>query len=315
MTAAEWFENRTPAQKKALFKKYFGLNKMDLTKIEELFELANAKEKKKNSTRHSGMKIKPYANPANKKKKKYRVGGYGPFTFKGRLKPGLSNYQKKTMNEFMKVREGETIEQWRKRTARRRVKDEDEIKEMALMSKVRVYARKNEKKAIESKNRFVKVEPHIKDFDFLRYFGIVINFYSIKYGIQVDDLLIGFYFYSNIPFTKDRFDNAAVLHYGRSDKKLFQMMKKGYVEEIILTKKRYKSTDIEEKTYLYKLTKVFVDRLTYIYRTMAKMNGIRIPQPVLTPLPPEVKKIIMDMNDEVLDIQTGRKPQDKIKQI
>ena len=141
----------------------------------------------------------------------------------------------------------------------------------------------------------------------------MINFYSIKHGIQVDDLLIGFYFYSNIPFTKDRFDNAAVLHYGRSNKKLSQFIQKGYIEEIILNKKRFNNTDVPEKTHLYKLTRVFVDRLTFIYQTMAKMNGIRISQPTITPLPPEVKQIIIDMNDHIHDIQTGRVPQDKIK--
>jgi hypothetical protein len=53
--------------------------------------------------------------------------------------------------------------------------------------------------------------------------------------------------------------------------------------------------------------------LTQIYKTLGKMNGIRIAQPTLTGLPPEVKQIITDMNDEIQDIQTGRKPQILIK--
>jgi hypothetical protein len=46
--------------------------------------------------------------------------------------------------------------------------------------------------------------------------------------------------------------------------------------------------------------------LTQIYKTLGKMNGIRIAQPALTGLP-QVKQIITDMNDEIQDIQTGRK--------
>lgn len=259
------------------------------------------------------MKKNPYANPHNKKPKKYRKKQpLGPYTYTGKIRTGMTPGQKRNMNKFMAVREGETEEQWRKRTAHRRVIEYDEALEHSYMSKVRVMARAEERKSIEIKNRFVLVKPLVKDFDFMRYYGIVINYSCIKYGISVEDLQMGFYFYSNIPFTKERFNNAAVLHYGTNHKKLSVFIKNGYIEEILFTKKVFERPDKIEKTNLYKLTKGFVALLTYIYRTLARMNGIRIPQPTLTPLPPEAKQIIMDMNDEIMDIQTGRKPRTKI---
>ncbi len=265
--------------------------------------------RKKGNRNFSGMKKKPKLGRPKEPKKKY-----GPFSVNGKIKPGMSDYQKRTMNEFMKVREGETQKEWERRTARRRVKEIDEIKELSLMNPLRVMQRTRERNAIASKNKFIVVQPVEREFDFMRYYGIVINFYSIKYGIRKEDLEVGFYFYSNIPFTKDRFNNALILITGSQDKKLNRFLKDGLLEEIIKTKKQLNGPDKYEKTYLYKLSKQFVDKLTYIYRTLGKMNGIRMDQqPILSPLPPEAKQMIQDMNDEIQDILTGRKPQDLIK--
>ncbi|MES2864072.1 MAG: hypothetical protein V4666_08140 [Bacteroidota bacterium] len=254
-----------------------------------------------------GMKNAPKVRVYKPKKK------YEPITYKGPLKYGLSDYQKRTMNEFMKVREGETIEQWKRRTRQRRVQELDEIKELSLAHPLRIIVRNRERHSIKTKNKFKTIQTVEREFDFMRYYGIVINYYSIKYGIRVEDMQLGFYFYSNIPFSKDRFDNAAVLHLGNSAKKLNHFINNGYIEELIHTKKRYKMPDIEEKMHMYQLTKPFVHKLTCIYRTLAKMNSIKMDQPIFSHLSTGVKQIIKDMQDEIADIHTGRKPQDKIK--
>lgn len=265
--------------------------------------------RKKGNRNFSGMKKKVKLGRPKEPKKKY-----GPFSLNAKIKPGMSDYQKRTMKKFMEVREGETIEQWRRRTEKRRVKEIDEIKELALLHPLRVMQRNRERNSIASKNKFIIVQPVEREFDFMRYYGIVINYYSILYGIRKEDLEIGFYFYSNIPFTRDRFNNAMILMTGSNGGKLNRFMKEGLLEEIIKTKKQFNASDKYEKTYLYKLTKDFVKKLTYIYRTLGKMNGIRMDQqPILSPLPPEAKQMIQDMNDHIMDIQTGRKPQELIK--
>lgn len=261
--------------------------------------------KRHNKKLFPGMKNPPMGRKKKPKKK------YEPFTYKGRLKSGLSDRQKKNMNEFMKVREGETLEQWRKRTEKRRVKELDEIQELALMNPLRILVRNRERHSIATKNKYKTIQTVEREFDFMRYYGIVINYYSIKHGIRVEDLQLGFYFYSNIPFSKDRFDNAAVLHFGTSDKKLLHFIKSGYVEELIHTKKRYNLPDVHEKMHIFQLTKNFVHKLTTIYRTLAKMNAIPMDQPILNHLSTGVKQIIQDMADEIADIHSGRKPQIK----
>jgi hypothetical protein len=66
-------------------------------------------------------------------------------------------------------------EEWKKRTARRRVKEIDEIKELAIMHPLRIKQRKRDRSAIVSKNKYIIVQPTEREFDFMRY-GIVCNF-------------------------------------------------------------------------------------------------------------------------------------------
>lgn len=260
-------------------------------------------EEKPKPKRFSGMKKKPYANPHNKKKKSH----YKPLTFRNRTRGGLSDLQKERLAEFLKVREGETVDEWKKRTKFNRIIDIDDVEGMRFTKRLRVTVVQKQVRDIENKNRYLRVRLMEREFDFMRYYGIVINYYSIKYGIRVEDFQLGFYFYSGVPFTKNRFDNAAVLHLGTSRLKLKQFIDKGFVEEMTTTKLRYKESSIVEKTSMYRLTANFIDKLTYIYRTLGKMNIIRMNQPVITALSPEEKQIIMDMNDEIMDIHTGRK--------
>ena len=270
--------------------------------------LRNKKTQETKVKRFPGMKKQTKLGRPKEPKKKY-----GPFSLQGKIKPGMSEYQKRTMVEFMKVRDGETKEQWEKRTVRRRVKEVDEIKELSLMHPLRILQRSRERNVIASKNKFIVVQPVEREFDFMRYYGIVINYYSIKFGLRKEDLEIGFYFYSNIPFTRERFENTAVLITGRRNGKLNQFIKEGMLEEIIKVKKTLNGKDREVKTSLYRLNKYFVHVLTNIYRTLGKMNTIRMAQPVFTPLSEAERKIIKDMNDEIQDIQLGRKPQSKME--
>lgn len=255
-----------------------------------------------------GMKKQPKSGyPKGKHKKPFE-----PVTYGGRLKYGLSEYQKRTNAEFLKVKDGETKEQWQKRTRCRRVKEVDEIKELALMNPLRVILRSRERNTVESKNKYITVQPVVREFDFMRYYGIVINYYSIKYNIRVEDMQLGFYFYTNIPFSKDRFENAAVLHLGTSKGKLNYFINNGYLEEVFNLQKHYNREDTKEKTHLYKLTKEFVKQLTNIYRTLGKMNKIRLTQPIFTGLSGEIKELIMEMNNEIQEIQNGSKPHEKL---
>lgn len=272
--------------------------------------MADDKKKKplKNKSRHfPGMKKQPKIGKPKQPKKKY-----GPFSKFGKIKPGMSEFQKKSMAQFMKVRDGETEEQWKKRTARRRVKEIDEVKELYLMHPLRVKLRSRERNAIAVKNKYIIVQPIEREFDFMRYYGIVSNYYSIKHGIRKEDLEVGFYFYTNIPFTRDRFENTMMLVAGTKANRLNRWIKDGLLEELAWNKKQYNGPTKTEKTHLYRLTRNFIDKLTSMYRTLGKMNTISTKQPLFAMLSKEEKQVIQDMNDEIQDILTGRKPQEKL---
>ena len=264
--------------------------------------------KKKEEKRWPGMKKQPKTGQPKKPKVKY-----GDFSHLGRIKPGMSEYQKKTMAEFFKVKEGETQEQWKKRTSTRRVVDIDEVNPSNTRHPLIVMKRKRNIAKIKNKNDYIVTQPMIKEFDFMRFYGIVINFYSIKYGIRKEDLEVGFYFFDNIPFTKERFNNALVLMTGCNNNKINRFQKEGLIEEIVKIIKVYKGEDKHERTGLYRLTKIFSNKLTYIYRTLGRMNELRIKQKTLTILPPEIKQLIQEMNEEIIAIQTGDKKQDLIE--
>ena len=265
----------------------------------------NQKPKKNKSRHFPGMKKQPKIGKPKQPKKKY-----GPFSMYGKIKPGMTEFQKKTMHKFMAVREGETPEQWRKRTSRRRVKEIDEIAELNLMHPLRIFQRNRDRHAIEMKNKYLIVQTVEREFDFMRYYGIVCNYYAIKYGLRKEDIEVAFYFYTNLPFTRDRFENVMILVTGNKNNKLARWIKEGLLEELIKVKKQYNGPDKHEKTHLYQLTKAFVNKLTHLYRTLGKMNKISENNPLFAMLSKEEKQVIQDMNDEIQDILTGRKPQE-----
>lgn len=264
----------------------------------------------KTEIRFPGMKRK-YKNQEEKSRYK-PVKKYGPFSYTGRLKPGLSDYQKRTMNKFMEVKEGETLEQWRKRTSRRRVLDDDEIEKLSVQNPIRVKVRKSAERKTKGLNKTIYPQAIVREFDFMRFYGIVINYFSIKYGIRKDDLEVGFYFYENVPFSKKRFENAMILHSGTHLRKFNRWINGGLLEPLLKLHKNPRTGEAKHlNTHLFKLNKHFAEKLTYIYRTLARMNDIRVKQPIFSPLSDEIKELIYNMNDEIRDIQLGRKPIEK----
>lgn len=260
--------------------------------------------------RYPGMKKKGKSSgPVKKPPVKYR--DLKPF--EGKPKANLTQGQLKSFNEFIKVKEGETQEQWEKRTRSRRVITEKEITQLSSTHKLQIRAVKKSKKAVEYQNSVLSVRPIIRDFDFMKYYGIVVNFYSIKYGIRKDDIEVGFYFYDGVPFTRDRFENACILNSGVMTGKFLRFKKNKYITEKIKTDKRFNLPDKKTNTGLYSLDKNFAVKLTYIYKVLGKMNGIRLyGQTAITPLNEELRQMIYDMNLEIMEIQTGQKPQSKM---
>jgi hypothetical protein len=57
------------------------------------------------------------------------------------------------------------------------------------MHPLRIKQRKRERNAISTKNKYIIVQPTERDFDFMRYYGIVCNFYAINTAYERKILL------------------------------------------------------------------------------------------------------------------------------
>jgi hypothetical protein len=264
--------------------------------------------KPKNS-RFAGMKGgSPYANsPKNairdkvngkKRKQKAKTGSVSSSR-------GLSPYQLRTQEEFLKVRPGETKEKWLLRTRFRRIRTEDEL---ALTVNGRKLIEKLEVRRNRRHKR--KIQLHIieKDFNFMKYYVFVINWAVIKYNISQMDLEIGFHFYENIHFTKDQFINKCLL-IGNPKANVFnRFIKEGFIYQ---TQSIINDDNVKKPTGLFRLSVRFINVLTSIYDKIAYQSKFDFRSTLNRKVPPELEKVIMEMAAENTAIITGKKEPDR----
>jgi hypothetical protein len=92
--------------------------------------------------------------------------------------------------------------------------------------KYRPMKRKGErtvKKTYKKKN--VKIITANREFDFMKFYGIVKRWASVQYNLTIDEIEMLMYFYSEPLFTKKEFDiyNTAMLHKNKSIKRFIDM--------------------------------------------------------------------------------------------
>lgn len=269
---------------------------------------------KPRNPKYAGMKVNPYKDAyknvcdkvTGRKKTRKRKANHSSIT----SKRGLSAYQLRTQEEFMKIRENETHAQWSMRTRFRRIRTEEEIamtkagqKRLERLEKLHIYKKKSR-----------KIKPQIKtlakDFDFLKYYVFIINWASIKYNIAQADLEIGFHFYENIHFSQDQFQNKCALISYTSRFAFHRFKKEGYIYEF---KTKQGSDDGQKKaTGRYRLTTKFINVLTAIYEKIAYVVPFDFTPTYTQSMPPELEKMILEMAQENQDILTGKKEPDKI---
>jgi hypothetical protein len=259
------------------------------------------------NTKFSGMKQSPYVNsPKNairdksKSKKRKKKVGNGSVT----SKKGLSAYQLRTQEQFMKVRPGETKEQWLFRTRFRRVRSEDEV---ALTQNGRKRIEKMELTRNRQFKKRVQFRIAEKNFNFLKYYVFIINWASIKFDIPQTDLEIGFHFYENIHFTKSEFANKSLLIGNTTTAAFNRFKKEGYLEEHFSTMGI--GTD-KKSTGYYRLTSRFIKVLTKIYDKIAYQSHFDFRPTIERKIPPEVEAMIMEMSAENQDIISGQREPD-----
>jgi hypothetical protein len=242
------------------------------------------KPKKEKKIRYPGMRKfservdgRSKKRPKKKKEKieilSYKDGHYRrTFSFaNGRINPE----QKEDYENFMKVREGETHEQWIERTKFKRmtrVKDLQtrKVKKKTIHSLASARRRNDYQRSLE---KSIKIQIAKKDFGFLRNLVNVLYWASAKYDVENHYLQIGLLFYNDgYPFSKDQFKQRLCMMTGNTDKAFHQFKIRGYIKEVI-DKKLHFEKAVLKGTGLFMLSDKFNYIIKQVYDKLVLLGG------------------------------------------
>lgn len=221
--------------------------------------------------------------------------------------------------EQKKVRPHETMKEWESRMRRFNLMTETQIQRILgqkkQVVKVRVYSKELLKKTRNNYNTTIGVGFHEKEFDFLSYYGIVLNYFSVKYGIRKEDIEICMAFYDNKIIDVNSFSNICILNTGNSANYLKRFKKNNYICEIV---NHSRDLDLEvvktTKIGLYTLHRNMQKLITEMYKIIAKLNTLKERQ-YKGMFPKELEIEFKTMNAEIENYLTGDKKQLNINQL
>lgn len=152
-------------------------------------------------------------------------------------KTGMTKRTKQNLAEFMKVREGEDIEQWYKRTSYRRLKMAEQEENSKIVQRKQEKIRKKDiRRYVKFKKENIIILKDERQEDFMYLHGLMRNWASLKFGISRDDLEVFLYFYKlNRPFSKAEFEVVTKAIKGNRFFKLSIFLKKNYIVNLYET--------------------------------------------------------------------------------
>jgi hypothetical protein len=238
----------------------------------------------------------------------------------GNIKDGLSDWQKKDLEEFLKVRPGETSAQWRRRTMKRRVLSDEELaqttagKKKILLVKRKKAKRKKRNDKYLDKTQVINVQD--SKHDFLKHYLPIISFISVKHGISIDDLHLAYYFHNHPPFTRDQFNNKCRLFVKGEKGVIKRFYENGYIV-------RHNKDRVVRNIYqlkddsLFRLSREMRSIINEVYALLSKEREIKIKEGDFKPTmkKPEQQGItdwLFEMNKHISDYLRGEKETEKI---
>lgn len=228
-------------------------------------------------------------------------------------KENFRNDSTLSTKEFLKVRAGETKEQYADRTNKKKIKVYGRTKNNIIKScknGVLVIDKlpcKNKDKELKLR---ISVKYNERPFDFLKMYSFVLRWANVKYNVLKDDFELGYYFYEGRPFTKDEFE-AVCFCLGAVRGVFSRFLNKGYITNIsIIT-----IDGVVKKTEFYQLSGSFNSLLKKIYSLISKTSPVYNGHnwKCAAKVNEELKLIIDGMNDEINEILSGEKSNEEIK--
>jgi len=159
---------------------------------------------------------------------------------------------------------------------------------------------------IKIKNRPI-VSTSKKEFDFLKYYRVVIYWASRQYDASRADIELMFYLYNEKPFTKSQFEDFAYIMVW--DKKRFDnYLERGWIEEYAKKGElgRINSIAIYKLSFQWKRRiKAIYDRLTFRNLISEEGKNTKIFQKKVGYQDKRYAKVIKEMNDQARAMRDG----------
>lgn len=178
-------------------------------------------------------------------------------------KTGVTPYMRRTHEEFMRVRPGETPEQWERRIRLRVIRMAEESENSKVIQDKRAKLRKKAVrvyKKFERNNVIIAHADRINDFLYL--YGLMSTWASLKYELDKRDIEVFLYFYKlNRPFERPEFELIVKTIKGKNFK-FHYFLKKGYINKIEVNAGGKKQVT----SGLYNLSIQVTSRIDYFYK-------------------------------------------------
>ena len=210
------------------------------------------------------------------------------------------------MEEFLKRREGESFEQWNKRTEKRRIHGVSKKNNITIAKKGKIHISPEKLKGMDRDiqirihNRFIE-----RPYNYLENYAFVMRWASVRYGISKDDIEIAFFFYNKGAFSSDEFNRVCV-QLGTVRGVWSRWVKKPYVTPLSIVTQE----SILKETEYYQLTSEFLRLLRAVYGAISKVNKLTLTirssasykRDVVCP---ELNEFLEQLNREVDQVNNG----------
>jgi len=190
----------------------------------------------------------------------------------GSAKEKRNKFQTQSMEEFLKIREGETFEQWNKRTSEKRLHGVNKKNNLSIAKNGKVVVDRERLKGM-AKEQQVRIRHKFieRPYDFLENYAFILRWASIRYNILKDDIEIAFFFYGKGMFTKDEFTRVCV-QLGTVRGVWSRFINKPYITPAVLVTK---DNVVKEMEY-YQLTAEMSRLLLAVYGGLSKVNKLTL---------------------------------------
>lgn len=229
-------------------------------------------------------------------------------------KTELSKVQIERNIRMKKVKPGESLEVWERRVRRKNLMTDAEITKFLGTQKAYIHTVRRERNKIQKPDR-VQTDIFEKQYDYLKYSGIIMNYFSIRFGISRIDFEILFMFYNNHIFNKETFDSVCVMTCGHSRHFFTRFVQKGYIRQITENEQHRQEKKVKANPdAFYRVGNSTSRIIGNVYAYLAKLKPMSLVDADKL-YSKEQYDILMEMNDDINSYKTGDKRQPSIEDI